>query len=126
MSRCRFSFASLLALALAAGCGAAASTAGDGGPGTSCGSSSCAVNDVCVRTEASGGACMMPGDGGCPDGSTLSGACCAPSPTYACAASPAGCGATVTCTCAASTLCPPAYSCTAVGGTEIDCSLLAP
>jgi hypothetical protein len=109
---------------------AACSSGGSGTPsdaaGPACGAATCAATEVCVRTQFSGGACMMPGDAGCPAGTSFTGACCTQDPSWACAPLPSGCGGTPTCACAASTLCQPAYTCTTTGSSEIDCTLLAP
>jgi hypothetical protein len=78
--------------------------------GVSCGATTCALGDVCLRETVSVGAC--PAD-----------ASCTPSEYSRCQSIPATCDAAALCSCAA--LC--ASYCTCAGGLgSIDCSCAAP
>jgi len=79
-----------------------------------------------VRDQTLGGACLQPGDGGCPPGFSSGGVCCTANPGYRCAVRPVACGSTLTCACAAAALCTPGQNCTTPSTAEIDCTLLAP
>jgi hypothetical protein len=94
--------------------------------GATCGMMACAPGEVCVRDQVLGGACLQPGDAGCPPGFTPGGVCCVAGPGFHCADRPAACGSTLTCACAASALCRPGAICGTPSTTEIDCTLLAP
>jgi len=122
----------IAAVALAGACSSNGSGNNDGGANTdagatACGDAACAASQICVRTLTAGGALLCPEDGGaCPDGYVLNTTgCCSAVPFFSCGARPSGCGASVTCACASS-LCAPSHTCSAPGGNEIDCSLLAP
>jgi hypothetical protein len=127
------------ALVIGAGCSSSPAGSSDGGGsgggggaggadgGVTCGDTSCATNQVCLRTQTLGGAQNCPGDGGtCPGGYELAGACCVMIPGWSCVARPGGCGASVTCACAMGTLCTSGRTCTMPRDDEIDCTLLAP
>jgi hypothetical protein len=92
--------------------------------GPTCGTMTCAGDEVCVRVQVLGGACFQPEDGGCPAGYSSGGPCCVADPSFHCAARPTACGSTLTCACAGS-LCTSGYTC-APRANEIDCTLLAP
>jgi hypothetical protein len=98
---------------------------GDGGT-VGCGTLTCGAGDVCVRTQTVGGAQILPTDGGCPAGTSLSGATCQRDPTWACAPRPASCSSSLTCDCAAATLCTSGHTCQVPSSTQINCTLLAP
>jgi hypothetical protein len=101
--------------------------AGGAGGGTSCGTTACTANQVCVRTQTVGGAVNCPGDGGtCPVGYELMQGCCVAIPAWSCEARPSGCGTSVSCGCAAATFCTAGHTCTMPRDNEIDCTLLAP
>jgi hypothetical protein len=96
-------------------------------PAGDCGGLTCGAQQICVRTQTSGGPCLRPEDGAaCPNGSTFSGVCCVSDPAFACAARPSGCGATVDCACAAATLCVSGHTCSTPVAGRVDCTLLAP
>ena len=97
----------------------------DGGT-VACGTLTCGAGTVCVRTQTVGGALILPTDGGCPPGTSLSGSTCERDPTWACAPRPASCGSSLTCTCAAATLCTSGHMCTMPASSQINCTLLAP
>jgi hypothetical protein len=101
---------------------AAADTAGN----VVCGTIRCSSNDVCVRRQTAGGACLPVGDAGCPAGSSPGGPCCVADPSFACAPRPAGCGSGLSCACAASALCTSGFNCSTSGNDQIRCTLLAP
>ncbi len=95
-----------------------------GGAAIACGNSTCTGGNICLRRQTFGGACIL-ADGGCPSGSTPSGFCCVPDPTYSCVALPAACDGKLTCDCARASLCSNTTTCTATD-TEIACALLLP
>jgi hypothetical protein len=100
--------------------------AGDARPGFACGTTRCAGGTVCVRSQILGGACLLPGDAGCPPGYMAGAQCCVRDPSYACADRPVACAAALTCGCAAATLCSGGSVCMTPSPDEIDCTLLAP
>jgi hypothetical protein len=97
----------------------------DGGT-VACGTVTCGAGAVCVRTQTLGGAVLLPTDGGCPPGTSLSGTTCQRDPTWACAPQPAACSSSLSCTCAAATLCTSGHTCSMPSSNQINCTLLAP
>lgn len=89
-------FLSAVASLALAGCSTSQTT----GP-TPCNGQECKSGEACVVTTSSGGACMAPGDAGCPNGKPPVGPCCDNTTiTYECKALPAACGGALACPCA--------------------------
>jgi hypothetical protein len=103
-------------------------------PGGACGSETCTAGQVCTRTYATGGACMVcTGDDAdvCPSGRHCDGTCCVLdviSYSYACKAAPGSCGGTPSCTGACGTaLCSGGGAvCEGFADGVITCHILAP
>lgn len=99
--------------------------------GISCGSASCAGDDLCVTVSTCGGAviCTDLPDGGCPTGTTQT-QCptgrpgCTPNcpaPTSSCKPRPAACGATISCLCITPDTCG-GPSCASASGRNVFCA----